>query len=99
MKTKKKDTKVKIISCSAPDAQAVSVAGTFNNWDAAATPMKKAKSGKWSVRLSLLPGQYDYKFIVDGRWCCDPDCAEDHVCPNRVPNDVGSMNRVLIVTT
>ncbi len=59
---------------SAPDARAVSVAGTFNQWDARATPLvRSGANGMWTATLQLPPGQHQYAFVVDGvRWVPDP---------------------------
>lgn len=46
-------------------AQSVSIAGEFNGWDAQATPLTRLGSA-WTVELSLEPGEYAYKFVVDG---------------------------------
>lgn len=35
------------------------LAGTFNDWDSSARPMKKDARGIWRTRLSLEPGVYD----------------------------------------
>jgi 1,4-alpha-glucan branching enzyme len=75
----------------APEAQVVSVAGDFNHWDRDQNPMKKDKSGKWKLALPLMPGRYEYRFLMDGNWVNDP------VCPGCVPNDFGSLNCVKIV--
>lgn len=58
----------------APGAHQVSVAGTFNGWDAQATPLAPAgTSGVWAATLSLPAGQHLYSFVVDGRrWVADP---------------------------
>jgi hypothetical protein len=58
----------------APDARAVSVAGTFNQWDAQATPLvRTGTSGVWSATITLPAGQHQYAFVVDGeRWMPDP---------------------------
>ena len=58
----------------APDAQQVSLAGTFNQWDPAATPLvRTAEPGVWSATLTLPAGQHQYAFVVDGaRWVADP---------------------------
>jgi 1,4-alpha-glucan branching enzyme len=68
----------------------VYVAGTFNDWD---TTKKKLvfKNGSYSGTLSLAPGRYEYKFMIDGIWCVDPKCSEWS------PNQFGSLNSVLIV--
>jgi hypothetical protein len=58
----------------APDAQQVSLAGTFNQWDPAATPLVRTGTpGVWSATLTLPAGQHQYAFVVDGaRWVADP---------------------------
>lgn len=58
----------------APHASRVTLAGTFNRWDPAATPLVRVGSdGMWTVTLALPAGQHQYAFIVDGRnWVTDP---------------------------
>jgi len=64
----------------APDAEKVYLAGDFNNWadnkngviTGDAHLMKKEKNGVWTKTLKLGPGQYKYKFVVDGNWVADP---------------------------
>jgi 1,4-alpha-glucan branching enzyme len=58
----------------APGARAVSVAGSFNQWDRGATPLVPAgRSGVWATTVTLAPGQHQYAFVVDGRqWVVDP---------------------------
>jgi hypothetical protein len=58
----------------APDAHDVSLAGTFNQWDAHATPLvRSGPSGVWTATLTLPAGQHQYAFVVDGvRWVPDP---------------------------
>lgn len=88
------------ISCHAPNAKAVFVAGTFNDWstDAAAlTP--DAANGRWTGTLPMAPGHHEYKFVIDGQWCCEAGCEHEYRgCPKCVPNDLGTMNRVLEVS-
>ncbi len=57
----------------APDAQSVSVAGSFNEWNSSATPMQKDSDGMWTTTVLLPPGKHQYKFVVDGNWFFDPD--------------------------
>lgn len=98
MKTNASKTKATIISCTASEAQAVRLAGTFNDWNPDSIPMKRTREGKWSARLDLPAGRYEFKFVVDGQWCCEPDCEAEHRgCPKCVPNEHGTMNRVLEV--
>ena len=88
-----------LFSCDAPHAGIVYLAGTFNGWDTAATALTRRADGTWATTLDLPPGRYEYKFVVDGRWCCDPGCEEPHEGgPKCVQNPFGTMNRVVEVT-
>lgn len=70
----------------------VFVAGTFNAWDSTQYPLRNGpSSGMYKTTLVLAPGRYEYKFVVNGEWRTDPNCAE---C---APNDKGSMNNVISV--
>lgn len=70
----------------------VFVAGTFNNWNPTANPMKdNPGSGHCKATLPLPAGRHEYKFVVNGIWIMDPSCAE------WVPNSCGSLNSVLHV--
>ena len=73
----------------APQAKKVTLAGSFNNWDARSLSAKKDSRGNWSVKATLKPGRYEYKFVVDGNWMNDPSCS---AC---VPNGLGSHNCVV----
>lgn len=71
---------------------AVYVAGEFNGWDPTAKKMAyKAKSGIYEATVKLAAGTYQYKFVVDGTWCADPENA------NAVANDQGTFNSVVEV--
>jgi 1,4-alpha-glucan branching enzyme len=72
-------------------ATSVSVAGTFNDWKPGATSLTSLGGGKWLRELSLAPGRYEYRFVVDGQWIDDPK-AKAHV-----PNVHGGRNAVLEV--
>ena len=75
----------------APEAQKVSVVGTFNDWSERAHPLKKVKDGKWNTVIALKPGRYEYRFLVDGIWESDQKPVES------VPNAFGSWNCVVTV--
>lgn len=51
-----------------PDADFISVAGDFNNWNPEMHTMSKGDDGIWRIRLKLPAGVHRYNFIVDGRW-------------------------------
>ena len=74
-------------------AQAVFIAGTFNDWNPNTTPMIALGDGRWVKELALPPGRYEYRIIVDGRWTGDLAAAE------QVSNAYGSLNSVLVVRT
>jgi hypothetical protein len=58
---------------SAPEARDVALAGTFNQWDAKATPLVRTENGVWTATITLPAGQHQYAFVVDGaRWVPDP---------------------------
>ncbi len=79
------------LSLEAPDAKAVLVTGSFCDWETGAWPLKFGRRGIWKTALDLPPGRYEYRFLIDGIWCDDPNCTE------RVPNPFGSQNCVLHV--
>ena len=95
--TKTKAEKKTVLTCQCPGALAVFIAGDFNDWNVEATPMKKGRGDKWSVSLALPPGRYEYKFMVDGVWCCEPGCTGETSCPRCVVNEFGTMNRYVEV--
>ncbi len=49
----------------------VFVSGDFNAWNPYELKMQKNK-GAWELPYVLAPGNYFYKFIVDGEWILDP---------------------------
>ena len=71
--------------------KSVFIAGSFNDWKPEKKMTDKNNDGVYRCQLRLVPGEYQYKFVVDGLWCLDP------VNPNFVPNEMGSLNSVLCV--
>ena len=59
--------------CDAPSAESVSLAGDFNGWDSAATPMRRTPDGRWMASLELHHGHHQYLFVVDGKPVLDPN--------------------------
>ena len=50
----------------APDANSVRIVGEFNDWNTYANPMKKLKSGDFTIRVELEPGrEYQFRYLVD----------------------------------
>jgi 1,4-alpha-glucan branching enzyme len=54
-----------------PDAQTVDLMAEFNQWKG--LPMTKQPNGIWTLKVSVPPGTYGYKFLIDGKdWVFDP---------------------------
>ncbi len=79
------------VSLDMPDAGAVFIAGSFNAWSPDADAMAKNDDGIWVITLMLEPGQYEYKFVVDGTW------MEDPANPDVISDPYGGKNSVLTV--
>ncbi len=89
---KQKTAKKKVtFSFNAPEANTVLLAGDFTGWEQAPVSLKKDKQGLWKKTISLPPGKYEYRLLVDGQWRDDPEC------PHRQPNQFGAENCVCIV--
>ena len=54
-----------------PNARRVTVAGTFNGWNKNELELQRGPSG-WELSYALGPGNYEYKFFVDGQGVTDP---------------------------
>ncbi len=72
-------------------ARNVSVAGTFNEWKPGQTPLQQCGASQWETILSLAPGDYEYRFVIDGEW------ADDPLACRHAPNPYGGQNAVLHV--
>ena len=67
------------------------IAGDFNNWEPDRGVTTSLNNGIISKTFSARPGIHQYRLIVDGNW------QEDPTNPNRVSNEFGETNSVLIV--
>lgn len=75
-----------------PGARSVSVAGDFNGWNPAQTPLERSGDGMWTATIPLKPGRYQYMFVIDGKqWIADPLATEE------ATDGFGSQNAVLDV--
>ena len=75
-----------------PDAGTVHAAGQFNDWKADDVELEKDADGIWRTTLTLDPGTYAYKFIIDGQ-----EWIEDPANPDKVPDPYGGSNSLLTV--
>ena len=89
---KQKIAKQKVIfSFNGPTAHSVQLVGDFTDWQLAPVALKKQKGGLWKATVSLAPGRYEYRLLVDGEWCDDPECKL------RQSNQLGGENCVRVV--
>lgn len=72
-----------------PRAEQVYVSGAFNGWQA--TPLTRRGNNDWKATVTLVPGRYEYKFVVDGQWKVDPRSEQFS------PNAFGTLNSVIEV--
>ena len=87
-KTQKKRITFKLEASEAKEAILV---GDFNSWDLKKHTMKKDNKGSWAKIVTLAPGRYEYKFLVDGQWQNDPNNDQ------MVANSFGTQNNILTV--
>ncbi len=81
-----------LFSLHAPHASAVSVTGAFTNWSRDGIALvKNSQDGIWKVVIAIKPGEYEYRFVVDGVWIRDPGNKKFS------PNGFGQENSVLLV--
>jgi cyclomaltodextrinase / maltogenic alpha-amylase / neopullulanase len=74
----------------APGAGSVFLAGDFNGWSDSANKMLE-KDGTWSLAMNLAPGQYGYKFVIDGSW------TQDEANPQSNDDGFGGKNSLVDV--
>ncbi|MCU0404614.1 MAG: hypothetical protein MUE99_08695 [Chitinophagaceae bacterium] len=72
------------------NAADVRIAGSFTQWEKNALPMKSSAEG-WYIDLTIAPGKYFYKFLVDGNWVLHKDNL------NKENDGKGNINSVLYV--
>jgi chromosome partitioning protein len=57
----------------APEGAVVQIAGDFNEWVPESLDFTESQGRPlWHKTISLRPGSYEYKYLVDGRWIADP---------------------------
>lgn len=85
-------TKRVTFSVRAEPGSKVFLAGSFNNWDPTAKELLDKKSeGVFSGMIYLPAGSHEYKFVINGTWCADPECTE------WMQNSMGTLNSVKVV--
>ncbi len=72
------------------NAKRVVLSGNFNGWRTDELLMQKTNNG-WQLPYVIGGGNYEYKFIVDGKWITDPEN------PLTMDNEAGSKNSYIII--
>ncbi len=81
-----------LFTLDAPGAEEVKLTGEFTNWSREGLNMERdEEDGLWKITLDLEPGEYEYRYIVDGVWIKDPANTDS------VLNEFGQENSLLIV--
>lgn len=74
------------------DVRSVHLVGDFNDWDPAATPMKRGKKHIYRTTLELEPGrEYQFRYWVNGEHWCNDWHADAYV-----PGPFGEDNSVVV---
>ena len=64
--------------------------GDFNDWGRGSLPLDRSVHNGWRITLELERGRsYQYRYLLDGRWC--NDCNADRY----VPGPFGEHNSVV----
>lgn len=78
---------------SAPQDAKVFLAGSFNNWSDSKKKLVYDKKESVFKGIALLEkGIHQYKFVINGEWCIDPEC------PDWERNEFGSLNSIVCVS-
>src|SRR5437660_9464242 len=79
-----------VFAIDAPHAAQVQVMGDFNDWNLEGSEMEPV-GGTWKKVVTLPPGRYRYRYIVDDRWQSDP------LNVTVEPNPYGGLDSILVV--
>lgn len=81
-----------LFTLDAPDARHVLVTGEFTNWSREGISLERDSSdGIWRTVVDVEPGEYEYRFVVDGVWIRDPNNKDF------IRNEFGQENSLLVV--
>ncbi len=80
-----------VLSVRLAGAKEVIATGDFSGWAHDSIRLQRDGENTWKATLTLAPGEYQYRLLVDGEWREDPGATR------RVPNPYGTENCVLVV--
>lgn len=83
----------KLSKKAANSANKANLVGEFNDWSIKKTPMKKLKSGDFSVTMNLSKDkEYQFKYLLDGN-----DWVNEEAADKLVPNIYNGENSVVVL--
>jgi cyclomaltodextrinase / maltogenic alpha-amylase / neopullulanase len=65
-----------------PDIQSINLAGSFaaegepDFWNPERNAFTQQTDGSWAITMTLEPGTYEYKYVINGQWPSNM-CASD----------------------
>lgn len=66
-----------VFTLAAPANTTVQIAGDFNSWEPESLNFVESEERRvWQKAMSLKPGAYRYKYLIDGHWTPDPENNE-----------------------
>jgi len=80
--------RMQTFSFTAPVASNVQLVGDFTHWQQEPINLRRGEDGTWRAAVELPAGVHHYRFLVDGQWHDDPECAL------HVPNPYGGQDAV-----
>lgn len=90
-KPREKTTRVSF-SVRAEPGSKVFIAGSFNDWNPQVKELLDKKgNGLYACVMCLKNGSHQYKFVINGTWCADPECTD------WMQNSMGTLNSVKII--
>jgi len=80
--------------------ESVSLRGSMNGWGE--TAMEAGDDGNWTVKVDLEPGEYEYKFFINGEWPQDMETwldgfAVDETADGYTDDGHGGQNAIRVV--
>jgi 1,4-alpha-glucan branching enzyme len=77
----------------ASEAKSVHIVGEFNNWAIHANPMKRLKTGDYSISLELEPGrEYQFRYLID-----ESIWENDHQADRYIKSPFGDFDNSVVV--
>ncbi|MFK7958907.1 MAG: hypothetical protein AB8G96_00140 [Phycisphaerales bacterium] len=67
----------------APEATTVELLGAFRGWHPERIPMNRQSDGRWTVVIEVPPGDFLFRYVVDG----EHEVIDDHAHGTRFDAD------------